>query len=119
MIRLALHTAFRKGFTGPEIRAAVERWLDAAPPERVLVVDPSAEMAELLVHEMRRRARRARSSCSLDELATDPGRARRAHRRPALPRRGRAHASHRVAVEVRDARGLAGRPQGHRGVPAG
>jgi DNA-binding transcriptional regulator YhcF (GntR family) len=31
MIRLAMHTAFAKGFGGAEIRAAVERWLAAAP----------------------------------------------------------------------------------------
>jgi len=53
MIRLALHTAFAKGFTGGEVRAAVERWLAAAPPDRVVVVDPAREMAELLVHEVR------------------------------------------------------------------
>ena len=40
MLRLALHAAFRKGFTGREIRAAVERWLAAAPPDRVVIVDP-------------------------------------------------------------------------------
>jgi DNA-binding transcriptional regulator YhcF (GntR family) len=40
LIRLALSAAFRKGHSGAEIRAAVERWLRAAPPERVVVVDP-------------------------------------------------------------------------------
>src|SRR6185436_6207907 len=30
MIRLALHAAFKKGYSGPQIRAAVERWLAAA-----------------------------------------------------------------------------------------
>ena len=75
MIRLALHTAFRKGFTGPEIRAAVERWLNAAPPEHVLVVDPSAEMAALLVHEIGGTLGVPASSCSLAELTRDPGRA--------------------------------------------
>ena len=34
MIRLALRTAFRKGHSAPEIKAAVERWLKAAPAER-------------------------------------------------------------------------------------
>lgn len=53
MIRMALHTALQRGFSGPEIRGAVERWLAAAPPDRVVVVDPVREMGELLVHELR------------------------------------------------------------------
>jgi GntR family transcriptional regulator len=73
MIRMALHTAFQKGYTGPEIRTAVERWLAAAPPDRVLVVDPSREMGELLVHEIRQIAQVAASAMSLDELAREPG----------------------------------------------
>jgi GntR family transcriptional regulator len=75
MIRLALHAAFRKGFNGAEIRAAVERWLEAAPPEHVLVVDPSPEMAALLVHEIAEGLDIASSSCSLEELQRDPRRA--------------------------------------------
>jgi GntR family transcriptional regulator len=72
MIRLALHTAFRQGHSGPEIRAAVERWLAAAPPDRVVVVDPSAEMAELLVHEIGDALGLPASSRSLEELEGDP-----------------------------------------------
>src|SRR5438874_3435518 len=65
MIRLALHAAFRKGFSGAEIRAAVERWLAAAPPDRVVVVDPSPQMGELLVHELREVLGIPASSCTL------------------------------------------------------
>jgi len=72
MIRLALHVAFRKGYRGPEIRAAVERWLAAAPPDRVVVVDPTPEMGELLVHEVRQSLGVAASSCTLTQLARDP-----------------------------------------------
>jgi len=72
MIRLALHTAFRKGFAGAEIRAAVERWLAAAPPDRVVIVDPSREMAELLAYEIRSALRVPASSCSLEDLGRDP-----------------------------------------------
>ena len=53
MIRMALHTALRQGHTGAQVRAAVERWLAAAPPDRIVVVDPAREMAELLVHELK------------------------------------------------------------------
>jgi DNA-binding transcriptional regulator YhcF (GntR family) len=53
MIRMALHTALRQGHTGAQVRAAVERWLAAVPPDRIVVVDPSREMAELLVHELK------------------------------------------------------------------
>ncbi len=75
MIRLALHTAFKKGFTGPEVRSAVERWLAAAPPARALVVDPSAEMGELLAEEVRQVVKAPVDSCSIDMLASEPARA--------------------------------------------
>ena len=75
MIRFALHSAFRKGFAGPEIRAAVERWLAAVPPDRVLVVDPSLGMAELLAHEIHAAIPVAVTACSLEDLARDPSRA--------------------------------------------
>jgi DNA-binding transcriptional regulator YhcF (GntR family) len=74
MIRLALHAAFRKGFSGVEIRAAVERWLAAAPPDRVVVVDPSPEMGELLVHELKHLLRIPASSCTVEDVARDPAR---------------------------------------------
>ncbi len=73
MISTALHIAFQKGFSGVEIRAAVERWLVAAPPERVLVVDPAREMAELLAHELRRAVPVRASSCSLEQVVAEPG----------------------------------------------
>jgi GntR family transcriptional regulator len=75
MIRLALHTAYRKGFATPEIRAAVERWLAAVPPDRVLAVDPSMGMAELLAHEIRSALPLSVTACTLDDLAREPARA--------------------------------------------
>lgn len=73
MIRLALHAAFRKGYSGPDIRAAVERWLAAAPPTRVVVVDPAREMAELLVHELREALGIEAACVTPDAVARDPG----------------------------------------------
>jgi DNA-binding transcriptional regulator YhcF (GntR family) len=73
MIRLALHAAFRKGYSGVNIRAAVERWLRAGPPERVVVVDPSREMAELLAHELKLSIPIDHvAHCSLEALGRDP-----------------------------------------------
>ena len=73
MIRLALHAAFRKGYSGVHIRAAVERWLRAVPPERVVVVDPSREMAELLAHELKTSVPLDHvAHCSLEDLGRDP-----------------------------------------------
>ena len=72
MIRIALHTAFSKGFKGPEIRAAVERWLAAVPPDRIVVVDPAREMGELLVHEVTTHIGVPASSCTPGDLARDP-----------------------------------------------
>jgi GntR family transcriptional regulator len=74
MIRLALHAALRKGFTGPEIRAAVERWLAAAPPDRVVVVDPIAEVGELITAELRSAMPVPVSTCAPDDVAREPGR---------------------------------------------
>jgi GntR family transcriptional regulator len=73
MIRLALSAAFRKGYSGVEIKAAIERWLRAAPPERMVVVDPSPAMAELVAHEVRSVLPIPVSGCGLDELAREPG----------------------------------------------
>ncbi len=72
MIRLALYLAFRRGFSGVEIRAAVERWLAAAPPDHVVVVDPSAEMGELLVHEVKEGLGVDARSCAIAELEKNP-----------------------------------------------
>jgi len=73
MIRLALRSALTLGHTGTEIRAAVERWLAAAPPERLVVVDPSREMGELLVHELRAGLERPASAITIEDVARDPG----------------------------------------------
>jgi DNA-binding transcriptional regulator YhcF (GntR family) len=72
MIRFALRSAYLKGYGTPEIRSAVERWLAAVPPDRMVVVDPSMEMAELLAHEIRSVLSVPVTPCTLDDLARDP-----------------------------------------------
>jgi GntR family transcriptional regulator len=72
MIRLTLHIALRKGWSAAEIRKAVERWLAAAPPDRIVVVDATAGMAALLAHEITQRLGVKISSCTLAELKRDP-----------------------------------------------
>jgi DNA-binding transcriptional regulator YhcF (GntR family) len=73
MIRLALHLAFRRGYSGAEIRTAVERWIAAAPPDRVVVVEPVAALGELLVHEIRQALEAPATSCTLADLERNPG----------------------------------------------
>jgi DNA-binding transcriptional regulator YhcF (GntR family) len=73
MVRLALSAAFRKGHSGSEIRAAVERWLRAAPPERVVMVDPRRETLDLVAHEIRSSLGVPASGCTLEELEKEPG----------------------------------------------
>jgi DNA-binding transcriptional regulator YhcF (GntR family) len=73
MIRLALRAAFRKGYSGIEIKDAVERWLRAAPPERVVVVDPRRETLDLLAHEIRTALGVPASGCTLEELEQEAG----------------------------------------------
>jgi hypothetical protein len=72
MIRLALHAAFAKGFGGGEVRTAVERWLAAVPPDRVVVIDPSREMAEIIMHEVRQGLGISASSATFEDLAREP-----------------------------------------------
>lgn len=72
MIRLALSAAFRQGHAGPAIRAAVERWLKAAPPERVVVVDPQRETIELVTHEIQTALKVPAAGCTLEELQAEP-----------------------------------------------
>jgi DNA-binding transcriptional regulator YhcF (GntR family) len=73
MVRLALSAAFRKGYSGSEIRAAVERWLRAAPPERVVIVDPRRETLDLVAHELQATLGVPASGCTLEELEREPG----------------------------------------------
>ena len=73
MIRLALSAAFRKGHSGIEIRAAVERWLRAAPPERVVIVDPRQETIDLMALEIRAALGVPASGCTLEQLEREPG----------------------------------------------
>jgi DNA-binding transcriptional regulator YhcF (GntR family) len=72
IIRLALRAAFRRGYSGPAIRAAIERWLKAAPPERVVVVDPQRETVELVTHEVRSAVGVPATGCTLEELREEP-----------------------------------------------
>jgi len=72
MIRMALQAAFSRGFSGNDIRVAVERWLAAAPPDRVLVVDIERELAELLAAELKPLLARGVSTATIDELRTNP-----------------------------------------------
>ena len=73
MIRIALQKAFDRGYSGDEVRAAVERWLAAAPPDHVVVVDPSREMGELLADELRKAVAVPVSGCTFEDAAREPG----------------------------------------------
>jgi DNA-binding transcriptional regulator YhcF (GntR family) len=72
MIRLALRAAFRKGHTALEVRDAVERWLESAMPEKLVVVDPSQEMGELVAREIRDVLAAPVASCSIKQAEADP-----------------------------------------------
>jgi GntR family transcriptional regulator len=74
MIRQALWTAFERGHSGTAIRAAVLRWLRAAPPDRVVVVDPQLDLAELVAHEAARALDVRAEAATLADVERDPGR---------------------------------------------
>ncbi len=67
MIRLGLHVALER-YSGDEVRAAVVRWLAGAPPARMLAIDPSREMGELLARELSDALGIPAAACSLGEL---------------------------------------------------
>jgi GntR family transcriptional regulator len=73
MIRIALQKAFDRGYSGDEVRAAIERWLAAAPPDHVVVVDPSLELGELLADELRGAVAVPVSCCTFEDAARNPG----------------------------------------------
>jgi GntR family transcriptional regulator len=73
MIRLALRLALDR-YSGIEVRAAVVRWLHGGPPERLLAVDASREMGELLARELQDALRIPASFCSVKELEAEPER---------------------------------------------
>jgi GntR family transcriptional regulator len=72
MIRLSITAALRKGHSGAAIRTAVERWLRAAPPERIVVVDPRRESLELVCHELHSALGVPSAGCTLAELESEP-----------------------------------------------
>lgn len=76
MIRLTLDAAGRKGYSGADVKTAVERWIKAGSPKRIVVVDPCREMAELLVHEIGPRVSVAVAASSVEALLEDPSSAR-------------------------------------------
>jgi DNA-binding transcriptional regulator YhcF (GntR family) len=69
MIQVLLDAAGRRGFSTADVRAAAERWLTAPPPSRLLVVDRTRPMAELLAAEVKAVADLPVEACSLAELA--------------------------------------------------
>ncbi len=73
MIRLSLHMALER-YSGVEVRAAVLRWLQGAPPERLLAIDASREMGELLARELHDALGIPASFCSVAELEAQPDR---------------------------------------------
>ena len=73
MIQVALDQAARKGFTTTEVRAAVVRWLGSDPPERLVAVDPSRAMAELIEAELRPSVGLPVEAQTLREIEQAPG----------------------------------------------
>ena len=73
MIRLALHLALER-YSGNQVRAAVVRWLQGTPPDRIVAIDASREMGELLARELEDALAIPASFCSVVELSEQPDR---------------------------------------------
>lgn len=74
IIHEALWAAFERGHSGPEIRAAVSRWLRASPPDRIVAVDHMLDVAQLIAHEAARALGVKAEAASLQEVEREPGR---------------------------------------------
>jgi DNA-binding transcriptional regulator YhcF (GntR family) len=74
MIRMALMVALRRGFSAAEIRTAVTRWMAAAPPDRIVFVDPVPDALELFVAELRAAIALPVSGSSPEAVERDPAR---------------------------------------------
>lgn len=72
MIRVSLRAAFQQGFSTTDIRAAVERWLRAAPPTRLVTVDPCGEMAEVMAAEIQSHLEIPVGALALSDAAANP-----------------------------------------------
>jgi DNA-binding transcriptional regulator YhcF (GntR family) len=119
MIRLALRDAYQKGFTGEQVRAAVERWLQAAPPQQIVVVDSCPEMAEVIAHELRQSVATPVRCCGLADLPGDGSLAGSLvltlpHHRETIARRapGAAIEVVNVAISPKDREAILAVPQG-------
>jgi DNA-binding transcriptional regulator YhcF (GntR family) len=75
MVRICFQSALRRGFDGIEMLGAMEKWLSLARPNRLLVVDPRADTARLLVHELAPHVCVRVESLTLSEIQDDPTRA--------------------------------------------
>lgn len=74
IIRVSLWDAFEKGYTGRQVREAVERWLRAVPPDRVVAVDQDRAMAELIAHEAKSALGVNAESASVEDVEKQPSR---------------------------------------------
>ncbi len=72
MIRMALMVALRRGYSAAEIRAAVARWMAAAPPDRIVFVDPVPDALELFVAELKGTLSLPVSGSSPEAVERDP-----------------------------------------------
>jgi GntR family transcriptional regulator len=72
LVRLGLYEALSRGFSATQIRDSVDRWLAAAPPDRLVVVDRVKGMAELMAHELHLALGVAAGAWSLSEVQREP-----------------------------------------------
>jgi GntR family transcriptional regulator len=75
MIRLALNVALER-YSGPEVRAAVLRWLSGSPPTSIVAIDPSPRMGALLARELEIALAIPAKACTLLQLGRNPERLR-------------------------------------------
>lgn len=73
MIAGFLTAARAQGFTAETVTQRVRRWLEVAPPDHFLVVEPEDERREIVLAELRSALRLPVRGCGYDEAATAAG----------------------------------------------
>jgi DNA-binding transcriptional regulator YhcF (GntR family) len=69
LISIFLRIARRRGFSLGEIQARIKQWLELRPPDRLLVIEPDAELRNILIAEIKEATGFAVSGASLEDCA--------------------------------------------------
>lgn len=72
IIREFLETARRKGYSLRTIRDTITKWLERQPPDHLLIVEPAADLQQILIHELASQIDCGIASTTIQEVMAQP-----------------------------------------------